>query len=235
MPSSDGLSGIGLACARAGKAGAAAGRESVLMAARVMHGRARPRRGFPGQARSARIPAVSASSAAACSAVPDPSNGPDQLGHERYRAGRGSLAHSRLSAAVTASRRTRKRARGSGKESWGAWVDPVPAPGESCAVGQRALNDSPSASITAVTNWAWTCANRVASGPGPRPGRGVRAGGPGTRPRSLPAAARRAQPGTENHKTAASASQSAMQPADAGILGGCCGRRADGWSAGTVN
>ena len=79
IPSSDGLSGIGLACARAAKAGAAAAWESVLMAARVMHGRARPRRGFPGQARSARIPAVSASSAAACVAVPDPSNGPDQL------------------------------------------------------------------------------------------------------------------------------------------------------------
>lgn len=124
-----------------------------------------------------------------------------------------------------------QRVQGERERIMGAWVDPVPAPGESCAVGQRALNDSPSASIAAVTNWAWTCANRVAGGPGPGwgGGSGRVARGPGR------AAARRAQPGTENHKTAASASQSAMQPADAGILGGCCGRRADGWSAGTVN
>jgi hypothetical protein len=134
-----------------------------------------------------------------------------------------------------ASRRTGKRARGKRERIMGAWADPVPAPGKSCAVGQRALSDSPSASLAAVTNWAWTCANRVTSGPGPPLGRGVRAARPGTRPGGLPAAARRAQPGTENHKTAASASQSAMKPADAGILGGCCGRRADGWSAGTVN
>src|SRR5580704_15505651 len=84
------------------------------------------------------------------------------------RAGRGPLAHSRLRAAVTASRRTRKRARGERERIMGAWVDPVPAPGESCAAGQRALNDSPSASITAVANQAWTWANRATSGPGPR-------------------------------------------------------------------
>src|SRR5580704_14196581 len=51
------------------------------------------------------------------------------------RAGRVPLAHSRLRAAVTASRRTRKRARGERERIMGAWVDPVPAPGESCAVG----------------------------------------------------------------------------------------------------
>jgi hypothetical protein len=230
MPSSDGLSGIGLACARAGKAGAAAGRESVLMAARVMHGRARPRRGFPGQARPARIPAAGAPSAAACSAVPGPSDGPDQRPGRPCAAGARQAEGSRHR-----EQEDGKACQGERERIMGAWADPVPAPGGSRAAGQRALSASSGASITAVTNWAWTCANRVTSGPGPPLGRGVRAGGPRTRPGGLPAAAGRAQPGTEDHKTAASASQSAKKPADAGILGGCCGRRADGWSAGTVN
>src|ERR1700722_6530967 len=124
-----------------------------------------------------------------------------------------------------------QRVQGERERIMGAWVDPVLAPGGSCAVGQRALNDSPRASIPPVTNGAWTCANRVASSPGPRLGRGSGRAAP----RPGRAAARRAQPGTENHKKAASASQSAMQPADAGILGGSGGRRADGWSEGTVN